>query len=352
MRKEKSQTIDTIKSVMPAVVTIVIKKSLENLKKEMAESGIYKGRKTKDISTISIPKDKIDARGMVQIDGGSGFIVDKTGIILTNKHVVSEPDAEYTIITNDNAEHTGEILARDPVDDVAIIKITSKKKLPFLKLGDSSKLNLGQTVFAFGNALGIFKNTVSMGIISGLSRSIIAYPSPNAPGKEMRGLIQTDAAINPGNSGGPLTDLFGNVIGINAAIISDAENIGLAIPVSAAVRGFNDLKKYGKIRRPLLGLHYTPIYKDLAEKLDLPVGYGALVMRDHPVERAVIPGSPADVAGIIEDDIILEWDGNKISPEKGILDFLEKCSVGQSVEITLLRDGEERKMTLTLGERK
>jgi S1-C subfamily serine protease len=352
MKKEKSQVIKTIARVMPAVVTIVIKKKLEDVKKDIEAARAHSGDATSFPDILSIPKEKVDARGMVQVDGGSGFIVDRTGIILTNKHVVSEPNGEYTIITSDNEEYEAELLARDPVDDIAILKISPGKKLPFVEFGDSLPLSLGQTVLAFGNALGIFKNTVSMGIISGLFRSITAYPNPQAAGQEMRGLIQTDAAINPGNSGGPLTDIFGRVIGINAAIISDAENIGLAIPISAAARDLHDLKKYGKIRRPLLGVHFTTLSKDLIKKLNLPVEYGAIILRDHPMQKAVIPESPADIGGIIENDVILTWNGEILTPEKNILDFLESSTVGEKVTLVIFRDGEEIEREITLGERK
>ncbi|MEW6616907.1 MAG: trypsin-like peptidase domain-containing protein [Patescibacteria group bacterium] len=351
MNTEK-RVIKTIKNVMPAVVTIVIKKSLEEVKKDLkAEQASTKNMLDK-IDVFSIPKDKIDSHGMVQIDGGSGFIVDKKGIVLTNKHVISDLGAEYTVIMNNNEEYKATLLARDPVDDVAILKIESPKKLPTLEFGNSQVVQIGQTVLAFGNALGIFQNTVSMGIISGLSRSILAHPDPKAPAQEMRGLIQTDAAINPGNSGGPLTDIYGRVIGINAAIVSDAENISLAIPINSAIRDLEDIKKYGKIRRPLLGLHYLILGNDLAEKLRLPVSYGAIVMREHPMEKAIIPESPAEDAGLKENDIILEWNGEKITTEKTILDFLETQNVGDSVKLKVFRDEKEINLTLILGERK
>ncbi len=351
MNTEK-RIIKTIKNVMPAVVTIVIKKSLEEVKQDLKAEQASAKKVLDKIDVLSIPKDKIDAHGMVQIDGGSGFIVDTKGIVLTNKHVISDLSAEYTVITNNNEEYKAELLARDPVDDVAILKINPSKKLPTLEFGNSESVNLGQTVLAFGNALGIFQNTVSMGIISGLSRSIVAHTDPKAPAQEMRGLIQIDAAINPGNSGGPLTDMYGRVVGINAAIVSDAENISLAIPINAAVRDLEDVKKYGKIRRPLLGLHYLILNQDFSEKLHLPVSYGAIVMREHPMEKAVIPESPADDAGLKENDIILEWNGEKITTEKTILDFLETQNVGDLVQLKVLRGENEMDLALTLGERK
>src|SRR3989344_4171315 len=205
-----------IKKVMPAVVSVIISKSLEDLEKELPIEmfpffpfGVPEMR---------IPEEKIDSRGMVQVGGGSGFIVDSSGIILTNKHVIADPEAEYTIVTSDNKKYRASVLARDPVDDVAILKIDAKN-LPAVNLRDSSAVELGQTVLAIGNALGLFQNTVSSGIISGLSRSIAAKADAKTPVQELRGLIQTDAAINPGNSGGPLVNMDGEAIGINAAIV-------------------------------------------------------------------------------------------------------------------------------------
>jgi len=347
MAKEKSQIVKTIKKVMPAVVSIVISKHLEDLKKELPEIFPYA-----DYPELRIPPDKIDAHGMVQIGGGSGFLVEGSGIILTNKHVIADPKAAYTVITMNGDKFDAEVLARDPLDDVAILKIKTAKKLPVVSLGDSDNLELGQTVIAFGNALGIFRNTVSTGIISGLSRAISAKPDPLAPTQEMRGLIQTDAAINPGNSGGPLTDIFGNVIGINAAVVFGAQNIGFAIPIKAAERDLADLKKHGAIRRPFLGLRYLTLNPDLKEKLKLAVDYGALIVKEHPLDQAVVPGSPASRAGLRENDIILEWNGERITSEKNIQDCLEQSEVGQIVALKILRNKKELTAKVVLAERK
>lgn len=344
---EQTQIVETIKKVMPAVVSITISKDLKELKKEMPEffhsSLGY---------NLDIPPDKIDAHGRVQVGGGSGFVVDETGIILTNKHVITEPHANYTVITNTDESYEAEILARDPVNDVAILKIKPKKKLPTVELGNSEHLELGQTVLAIGNALGIFKNTVSQGIVSGLSRAITAQADPASPPQEMRGLIQTDAAINPGNSGGPLVDIFGRAIGINAAVVFGAQNIGFAIPIKAAERDLDDLKKYNRIRRPLLGLRYLILNLDLKEKLKLPVDYGAYVVKEHPLDHAVVPKSPAEKAGLKEKDIVLEWNGKKITTEKTIQDYLEDCRVGESINLKVMRGRRELNLKVLLAERK
>ena len=346
---EKSPIISTIKKVMPAVVSIVISKSLDALEKEIPPEVLPFlpfGH-----PHLDIPQEEIDARGMVKIGGGSGFIVDPSGIILTNKHVVIDPRAEYTIITEDEKKYKGEILARDPVDDVAILKI-SGKNLPTVELGESTGLDLGQTVVAIGNALGIFRNTVSSGIISGLSRSIRAATAPMTPAQELRGLIQTDAAINPGNSGGPLVDLDGKAIGINAAIVFGAQNLGFAIPINYAKRDLADLKKFGRIKRPLLGLRYINIDENIKAKMKLKYGYGAIIVGQMPHTEAVIPGSPAHKAGLKEKDIVLECDNEKITPERTIQDILEEKEVGDTLNLKVLRGAKISTVKVKLSERK
>ncbi|MFH1759240.1 MAG: trypsin-like peptidase domain-containing protein [Patescibacteria group bacterium] len=339
----------TIQETMSSVVTVVISKSLEEIEKQIPHEMLpffpYGAPK------MQIPPEAIDAHGMVKIGSGSGFVVDSKGIILTNKHVVADKNAEYTIITNDNKKFKADVLARDPIDDVAILKISGRGLIP-IKLGDSDKLALGQPVLAIGNALGLFKNTVSSGIISGLSRSISASASPMDPAKEMRGLIQTDAAINPGNSGGPLVDEKGGVIGINAAVVFGAQNLSFAIPVNAAKRDLADLTRFGRIKRPYLGLHYITVDDVLKEKLRLAVDYGALVISQSIHEPAVIPDSPADKAGVKERDIVTECNGEKITREKTIQDHLKDLGVGDYVMLKVHRGTQELETKAMLAERK
>lgn len=349
---EHSKIISTIKKVMPTVVSITISKNRADVEKELKEMGQADKRGEKTEPAFEIPADKIDADGMVQVGSGSGFIVDSSGIILTNKHVIAEADAKYTITTNDGNEYVAKILARDPINDVAILEIKSKNKLPVITLGNSTSAELGQSVLAIGNALGIFKNTVSQGIVSGLARSVSAQTDPDSPPQELRGLIQTDAAINPGNSGGPLVDLKGRAIGINAAVVFGAQNINFAIPIDEAKRDLSDLKKYGHIRRPLLGLRYLSITPQLQKKLNLPFSYGAIVTKQRPFETAVVPESPADKAGILEGDVVLEWEHKKITLERNIQDLLENCEVGETAPITIWREGKTLSLSVTLTERK
>lgn len=349
MQKEKSQIVATVKKVMPAVVSVVISKKLKKLKRDLSKIA----NAVPGFSMDDIPEESIDADGNVRIGGGSGFIVNQDGTILTNRHVVSESGVEYAVTLSDGSKFPASILARDPLDDIAILKIESgKTKLPTVQLGNSEELKLGENVLAFGNILGVFQNTVSSGIVSGLSRSIAARITPQSPTFEMRGLVQTDAAINPGNSGGPLTDMEGRAIGINAAVIAGAQNVGFAIPIKLVERDLAELKKFGRIKRPLLGVRYMTLDDDLGKKLDLPVGYGAVVFKGHSFEKAVVPGSPADKAGIREKDIILSWDGEKITQQKNLQDFLSESEVGDVIELGILRNGRKTKTKLKLKERK
>jgi S1-C subfamily serine protease len=350
---KQKPVVGIVKNLMPAVVSIAITKSLEILEKEVPKD-LQALLPYKD-GHLQIPEEMVGPDGKVKIGGGSGFIVHPSGIIVTNKHVVQDKEAEYTVILDSGEKFTAEILARDPVDDVAIMKITTgKKKLPTIPLGDSSKVELGEEVLAIGNALGIFKNTVSKGIISGLARSIRAASEMGKKPQvqELRGLIQTDAAINPGNSGGPLVHMDGRAIGINAAIVFGAQNLGFAIPINYVKRDLEDLKTHGRIRRPLLGLRYLTIDDMLQKRLGLPVAEGALIMGEGPHAKAIIAGTPAERAGLKPKDIIVAVNGKKLSQDVTIQDFLEEREVGDTLAMQILRNGKEFNANVVLAERK
>ncbi len=342
---EKSPIIDVAKKVCPAVITIAISKDLPKVE------GFFflpfgGGR-------IFFPKEKKGGKKeKVKIGGGSGFIVSPDGLIITSQHVVGDPEAEYTVVLEPKKKYPAKVISRDPISDIAILKIKAKKKLPYLELGDSEKIKLGQTVVAVGNALGEFHDTLSSGIVSGLSRYISAYSSLTDGATSLRGLIQTDAAINPGNSGGPLVDLEGKVIGINTAIVMGAQNIGFAIPINYAKKDLEEVKKYGRIKRPFFGVKYIIISKEIAEKNKLSVKNGALVVRETLGEEAVIPGSSADKAGIKEFDIILEIDGEKITTKKPLSDILQKYKIGDQIKVKILRGKEELTLKVKLEEKK
>ncbi|MEK7114761.1 MAG: trypsin-like peptidase domain-containing protein [Patescibacteria group bacterium] len=344
-----------IKKIMPAVVSIVISKKKSVVEKEIPQNmaPIFPWEMPEK---HEIPEELIDAHGMVKIGSGSGFIVHEDGIIITNKHVVADNNAEYVVYTDSGDKYPAEILARDPIEDIAILKIGAKN-LPVVKLGDSSILELGLPVLAIGNALGLFKNTVSYGIVSGLSRSIQAAAPSQNPNEmpamqELRGLIQTDAAINPGNSGGPLVNMDGEVIGINAAVVFGAQNLNFTLPINSVKRDLEDLKKHGRITRPMIGLRYITIDDNMKEKMKLAVDYGALVIGQGPHSHGVVPHSPAHKAGLRDKDIILECNGEKITREKTIQDFLEEMSVGDNLDLKVLRDKKEFEVKVLLAERK
>ncbi len=283
-----------------------------------------------------------------EVGGGSGFIVSSDGLILTNKHVVSDIKAEYTVLTNDGKKYGAQVLARDPVQDLAIIKIDATG-LTSARLGDSDSLKLGQTAIAIGNSLGEFRNTVSVGVISGLARTITAG-NLGARAETIQGVVQTDAAINPGNSGGPLLNLKGEVVGINTAIVSGAQNIGFAIPINQAKKDINSVKQTGFIKTPYFGVRYLLVNSEVQEKQKLPVDYGALV-RGTDDGPGVIPGGPAAKAGIMAEDIVLEVGGVRVDIEHPLVFLIQKYNVGDSVLVKVRRGGQTLTFSVKLEER-
>lgn len=287
---------------------------------------------------------------LVQVGAGTGFVVSEKGLILTNKHVVNDKDAKYSILTRDGQKHEIEILGVDPVNDLAVVKTTEEVSLPALELGSSDTARIGQTVLAIGNSLGEFNNTVTKGVISGINRRVTA--SDGTGGAEtLEAVIQTDAAINPGNSGGPLLNIAGQVIGVNTAVSQEGQSIGFAIPINDAIRLIESIEEYGRVIRPYLGVRYVIVDKQLQQLNKLSVDYGALLRRgEQPEELAVIPGSPADKAGLEENDIILEIDGQRVSAEQSLVRILGRFDPGDVITLKVLKDGEEQEVRVTLGE--
>ncbi|MFH1207053.1 MAG: trypsin-like peptidase domain-containing protein [Patescibacteria group bacterium] len=338
---EDSATIDVVKKSSPAVVSIVI---TQDLSKIYSNSGA-------DLFPFGMFNFGTPPQGQQEVGAGSGFIISSDGMIMTNKHVVSTTDAEYTVVMNDGKKYSAKVLATDPFNDVAIVKIDAKD-LPTLTLGDSSALQIGQTVIAIGNALGQYQNTVTKGVVSGLSRTVTAGDG-SGQSETLQDIIQTDAAINSGNSGGPLLDLAGQVVGINTAVNSSGQLVGFAIPINQVKNAVESVKKNGTIIRPYLGVRYVIINGDVAEKNKLSVDYGAMVVRgDDQTEFAVIPGSPADKAGIVENDIILEVNGQKISEDHSLATELQKYNVGDSVTLKISHAGTEKTVSAKLEQAK
>jgi serine protease Do len=226
------------------------------------------------------------------------------------------------------------------------------KYFPYLEIGNSSKIELGETVVAIGNPLGEFEDTLSAGIVSGLSRKIKAYGGLSSRITSLRGLIQTDAAINPGNSGGPLVNMEGEAIGINTAMVMGAQNIGFAIPINYAKKSLDEVMKYGKIKKPFLGVRYFLLNKEISKVNKLPVDYGALIVRESLGEKAIVEGSPADESGLKEYDIILECNGKKIDEENPLADALQEHKIGEEVSLTILRESKKINVKVKLEEKK
>jgi serine protease Do len=350
---QEQAVVDVVNEVSPAVVSIIITKDMPVFEK-------YYSSPFEEF--FDIPQYRQQGTQKQEIGGGTGFIVSEDGLVLTNKHVVLDTEAEYTVLTNDGKKFSAKVLARDPVQDLAILKIETEKTInekgevaqsPFAvaKLGDSDKLQIGQSVITIGNALGEFRNTVSVGVISGLGRTITAEGGGLV--ETLEDVIQTDAAINKGNSGGPLLNLKGEVVGINTATVLDAQNIGFAIPVNKAKKDIDQVKGSGKIVYPYLGVYYTIITAELQKNFNLPVDYGAWVGHDSSgaeTEVAVISGTAAEKAGLQREDIILELSGEKITTDNSLAKIIEKYNAGDQITLKILRDGAEMALSATLGE--
>jgi len=347
---EKSPVVEIIKRVSPAVINIVISKDMPKL--EGFYTMPFGGQE------YIVPKFEKGSKHKVKIGGGSGFIVSPDGIVLTNAHVVEDPDAEYTAVMDhdDDAKLPIKILARDRIHDIAILKINppagGKKDFPHIELGDSSHLELGEDVIVVGYALGEFRNTVSTGVVSGLSRFIQAQTGYERHVERLRGLIQTDAAINPGNSGGPIINMEGKVVGISTAVVFGAQNIGFGIPINNAKKDLEELKKFGHIRQPFFGVRYIILDEMVQKQNKLPVGYGAMVVRETLGEYAVVPGSSAEKSGIREFDIILECNGEKITVDNTLQDIISKGKIGDDIKCKILRNGKESEVKVKLEEKK
>lgn len=271
---------------------------------------------------------------------GTGFIVDSSGLIVTNSHVVDDPEAKYSIVLKDGRSFEVNKIHLDENTDIAILEVTARD-LPIVEFGDSDKLKVGQRAIAIGNALGQFQNTVTVGVVSGISRQIQTGGTLGRPGKVYDSVIQTDAALNPGNSGGPLLNSAGQVIGINVATTSGADNIGFAIPVNTLKPILEGFMKEGRIVRAYVGVYYVMVTKEIASLRNLP--QGAFVSR-------VITGAPADKAGIKRGDIITKVGGKDIADQGTLSNALSKFKVGDSVEFVVDRNGKSQTLKITLEE--
>lgn len=343
---QEEQIVKVVEQSSPSVVSIIVTKDLPVLEKYYSDP--FEEFFEDSPFEFKVPQYRQKGTQKQEIGGGTGFVVDSSGLIVTNRHVVADQEADYTVLTNKGDKLEAQVLARHPGRDIAILKVN--KSLSPLSLGDSDKLKLGQAVIAIGNALGEFRNTVSTGVVSGLGRQVTAQGASGV--ERLTQVIQTDAAINQGNSGGPLIDLSGKAVGINTAMARGAENIGFAIPVNQVAASIKQVKETGELSIPFLGVRYVVINELMAKQNNLPVAYGALIVKgDQAGQVAVVPGSPADKAGLEANDIILEMDGEKITSQNTLADIILKKKVGQKVTLKILHKGEEKTVKVELSKR-
>ncbi len=340
--------IDAVATSDPAVVSVIITKDLPKIERVYEQVPMYGNRFPGD-SFFSIPQFQQNGTEKREVGGGTAFFVTSDGLLMTNRHVVEDEQAEYTVLLNDGKRVPATVVGRDTTNDIALLKIDGSG-YPFLTIS-SAEPRLGQTAIAIGNALGEFRNTVSVGIVSGLRRSIVASGASSP--EHLDEILQTDAAINEGNSGGPLIGTSGEVIGMNTAVSSIGQNIGFALPASELSRVLANYRKNGRIVRTYIGVRYEVVTPELKDERKLPVDQGVLVAPgEDPGDVAVLPGSPAEKAGIKAGDLIVAIDGTKLTEDVSLLRLIQTKSPGETARLTVLRDGREMTLEVTVQEMK
>lgn len=322
---EESIVIEVAEELSPSVVTVAV----ERPRRRILEFSPFGGLRSR-------------IEGGEPQDIGTGFIVSEDGLVVTNKHVVSQTDATYKVVTKEGDEYEVQEISRDPNNDLAILRINATGLKP-VTLGDSENLKVGQFVIAIGTALGEFRHTVTTGVISGLGRGIVAGSALEGYVERLDNVIQTDAAINPGNSGGPLLNSAGQVIGVNVAVAQGAENIGFAIPIDILKSSLEEFEKSGSFpAKAFLGVQYQMISEESAILNEVP--QGAYIVE-------VVSGSPAEEAGVEPADIITKFDGKDVRQEDGgLAELISQKRPGDTVEIEIWRNGETLTTTTTLTE--
>lgn len=324
---EESVVTKVVEKATPSVVTVSISK-VNKVFDPFAGFDFFGGFES------SVTEEKVEK------DIGTGFIISADGLIVTNKHVVSDTSAKYRVIIGKDEMSDVVQIYRDPENDLAILKI-NKSGLTPVELGDSDKIKVGQTVIAIGTALGEFRSTVTTGVISGLGRGIVAG-SPLQGSEKLDNVIQTDAAINPGNSGGPLFNSSGEVIGVNVAVSQNGQGIGFALPINMVKESINNFKTTGEFDRPYLGVGYQIISKQAALLNEVPAGAYVKQVGDD---------SPAAKAGVKVGDIIVDIDGNKIEGEFSIAGYINKKKIGDTVRLKVFRDNADLTLEVRLEKR-
>lgn len=278
---------------------------------------------------------------------GTGIIVTSDGYILTNKHVIDGASKVSVVLDDGTKFDDAAVVAVDPLNDVAFLKINGVTDLPLATLGDSKTINVGQQVIAIGNALGEYQNTVTSGIVSGTGRSVTASDASGYNIENLTDMIQTDAAINSGNSGGPLVNAAGEVIGINTATSTTAENMGFAIPISSIKGMLKQLIKKGSAERTYLGVYSMAITPEIAKAYELPVNSGAYLYSSSAY-TAIMKDGPAAKAGLLDKDIITAVNGVKVGPSGSLANLISEYEPGDTVQLTVHRSEGETAVNVTL----
>jgi len=345
---DETRVTELVQKALPSVVSIVITKNLSAKSMQMDGMGDVFNDPFFGFPVPEQAPDVTSTSDRVQVGGGTGFFVTENGIIATNKHVINDTEAEYTVVTQDGQELKAEVMAKDPVFDLAFLKVEGEAFTP-LQLGDSDQIEIGETVIAIGNALAEFSNSVTKGIVSGKNRRLLAGSFDQS--EIIEEAIQTDAAINFGNSGGPLLDLNGRVLGMNTAISDQAQLLGFALPINAVKRALSSIQEHGRIIRPWLGVRFIPIDAAYATLNHLAYDYGAQIVIGDSSSSSVIPDSPADKSGLLAGDIILSIDDQRIDDTHSLANIISKKFPGDTVSLHITRAGEEKTILVTLEER-
>ncbi len=336
---EESAIIDVVEKSSPSVVTIGIKTTQTVVNPSFDQF-------FDPFGFFGQPEGGQQQQQKIEQNIATGFILSPDGLIVTNKHVVEDTSAKYKVVLNEEKEYDVKKIYRDPVNDLAILKIDpstgSGQELKPLELGDSSKLKVGQLVVAIGTPLGEFPNSVTKGIISGLGRGISAGSAFEGYVERLDNVIQTDAAINPGNSGGPLLNSTGQAIGVNVAMAQGAQNIGFAIPINIVKEMIDNFNKTGQFSRPFLGVRYRMISMQEAMAKNWVEGAGVV---------DVVKDSPADKSGVEVGDIITKIDGQKVTEKDGgLAAIVSKKKIGDQLEMMIWRNEKEQNFKVTLEE--
>lgn len=352
----EDRIVTVVAAAQPSVVSVIISKDLPVLEQRMQTLPFQDpfGGYDPFFRQFQIQVPQIIRKGTQkqEVGGGTAFFVTGDGLLLTNKHVVDDPKAEYTVLLNDGRKLPATVAGIDPANDIALLKVQGTGFTP-LAVAQNDDLRLGQTAIAIGNALGEFRNTVSVGVVSGLQRSITAGGGMGGDTERLDQIIQTDAAINRGNSGGPLLDSRGAVIGMSTAVADNAQNIGFAIPAAELRRVLTGFQKNGRIITPYMGVRYAPLTDDLRSKNHITQEYGVLVgSGENSSDPAIMPGSPAEKAGLKDGDVILSIDGRKLTADVSLAHIIQTKAPGDVVTLEVLRDGKTMQVRVTLEERK